>query len=63
MTIIFRDGRWGCVLRVTNALAAAGFETKTDTRGTNGTYTVAVDMRETVAAKRVIAAMEIYHGA
>ena len=59
MLTIFRDGRWQVVLRVVNALATAGFMTSTDTRGQNGTYSIAVDMREQVAARRVIAAMEL----
>lgn len=59
MTIVFVDGRWAVVLRVTEALAKAGFVTSTDVRGLNGKYSVAVDMRERVAAKRVIQAMEI----
>lgn len=59
MQTIFRDGRWQVVLRVVEALAAAGFETSTDTKGVHGTYSVAVDMRETVAAERIIDAMEI----
>lgn len=59
MITIFRDGRWAVVLRAVNALSVAGFETKTDTKGTNGTYSVAVDMRERVAAQRVVAALEV----
>jgi len=59
MITIFSDGRWAVVLRVVNALSVAGFETKTDTKGTNGRYSVAVDMRERVAVRRVIEGLEI----
>jgi len=60
MKTIFSDGRWLVVLRVVNALSVAGFVTKTDTRGASGVYSVAVDMRECVAARRVIASLELW---
>lgn len=59
MQTVYRDGRWAVMLRVVNALAAAGFTTKTDTKGANGVYSVAVDMRETAAARRVIQDLDI----
>lgn len=57
MCMIFADGRWPVVLRVSEALALAGFDPETDTRGEHGKYAVFVDMREHVAARRVIAAL------
>jgi hypothetical protein len=59
MQIIFRDGRWSVVLRVAQALATAGIEARTDTSGINGTYSIAVDMRERMAAQRIIQSMEL----
>jgi hypothetical protein len=59
MMTIYQDGRWSVVLRVVNALSAAGFVTKTDTKGHNGVFTVAVPMIEHVAAKRIIAELSI----
>ena len=55
MQIVYRSGLWAETLKVVNALSLENITTKTDTRGSNGTYPVAVDMRETVAARRVIA--------
>lgn len=59
MRNVFTDGRWAVALRVSNALTIAGLLVSTDTQGRNGMYTVYVDMREYVAAKQVIAALDI----
>lgn len=55
MQIIFRSGKWPFTLRITQALSAAGVSTQTDTKGRNGQYSIAVDMREVCHARRIIA--------
>lgn len=56
-TIIFGSGSLEATLRVAVELGKEGFITVTDTKG--GTHRVAVDTREVVAARRVVAAMEV----
>ena len=57
MTKIYKSGKWQAILRVGEALARAGFATSTDFHGVGGQYSIAVDMREVVAARRIVAEM------